>query len=61
MYGSISGDLLGIAFFLEFQALGFVLASIILRKHGTLYRLFIGSTLGSFLFSWIPFLFSAIT
>lgn len=58
MYGSIMGNIIGIGYFLAFQALGILFANSFLKKNNPAFRLLIGSVLGSFSLSWFPVLFA---
>lgn len=58
MYGTIAGNLAGIAYFLYFQFIGLLSVFLIYRRERTLPKLIIGSTAGSLLATWLPVLFS---
>ena len=58
MFGSMAGNLMGILYFLLFQFMGIIIASLFLKKEKWGFTLLAGSVLGSFSLQWIPVLFA---
>lgn len=58
MFGSITGNIIGISYFLAFQILGICLALMIFKKEKLGFCLLLGSTFGSFSLQWLPVLFA---
>lgn len=58
MYGTITGDILAVAYFLFFQLAGILLIFAIYTKEKPLAKLLIGSAAGSLMLTWFPILFS---
>jgi len=58
MYGSITGNLAGTAYFLYFQFIGLTLIFLLFRREKPLPKLLLGSVTGSLLLTWLPILFS---
>ena len=58
MFGSRAGNLMGILYFLLFQFMGIIIASLFLKKEKWGFTLLAGSVLGSFSLQWIPVLFA---
>ena len=48
MFGSMAGNLMGILYFLLFQFMGIIIASLFLKKEKWGFTLLAGSVLGSF-------------
>jgi len=60
MYGTIAGNLAGIAYYLYFQFIGLTLIFLFFRRKKPLPKLLIGSVTGSLLLTWLPILFSIL-
>ena len=58
MFGSMAGNLMGILYFLLFQFMGIIIASLFLKKEKWGFTLLAGSVLGSFSLQWMPVLFA---
>lgn len=58
MYGTITGNIIGTAYYLYFQAAGFLLVSLCFRRESLSRRLLIGSVTGSVMLTWLPLLFA---
>lgn len=58
MFGSMLGNVVGISYFLAFQALGILLALILLKKETLGFTVLIGSVFGSFALQWLPVLYA---
>ncbi len=54
MYGSVEGNIIGILYFLLFQAIGLIISVRYLKKENIAYCVLMGSVLGSFMISWLP-------
>lgn len=58
MYGSIGGNIVGILYFLIYQVVGIAFALQFFQKEKTVFRVLMGSIIGSFSLQWFPILFS---
>lgn len=54
MYGSLMGNIVGILYFLIYQILGLLVAEWLLRKERRMFRVLLGSMIGSFSLQWFP-------
>lgn len=60
MEGSIMGNIIGIGYFLMFQAAGIFIMYRVLHKEKRIHRILLGSVLGSVLLQWLPAITSLI-
>lgn len=58
MFGTITGNLIGILYFSAFQALGIGLALMFFKKENWGFCILIGSVTGSFCLQWFPVIFA---
>lgn len=58
MFGTVTGNFIGISYFLAFQILGILLAMMLFKKEKWGFCLLMGSTMGSFCLQWFPVLFA---
>lgn len=58
MFGTLWGNIGGIAFFLSFQLLGIWISLSFFKKETTAFCLLFGSVFGSFAFHWLPTLYA---
>lgn len=58
MYGTPTGNLIAIAYFLYFQIFGLLLIRFCFRKEKMLHKLLLGSVTGSVLLTWLPILWA---
>ncbi len=61
MFGSITGNIAGISYFLLFQIAGILVSLAVLRRERTGFALLMGSVTGSFALQWFPALYAFIT
>lgn len=54
MYGSLIGNIVGILYFLIYQILGLLVAGCLLKKERRMFRVLLGSMIGSFSLQWFP-------
>lgn len=54
MYGSLTGNITAVVYFLCYQLCGIIIADCLFNKEKKLIRLLIGSVSGSFLLMWLP-------
>ena len=54
MYGSLTGNITAVLYFLLYQICGIMIADYFFNKEKAFIRILIGSTSGSFLLQWIP-------
>ena len=57
-YGSVNGNIIGTLYFLMFQCAGFLYIRRLFPQKELVFRLLVGSVLGSVLLQWIPALFA---
>ena len=57
-YGSVNGNIIGTLYFLMFQGAGFLYIHRLFPQKELIFRLLVGSVLGSVLLQWIPALFA---
>ena len=57
-YGSVNGNIIGTLYFLMFQYAGFLYIRRLFPQKELVFRLLVGSVLGSVLLQWIPALFA---
>ena len=57
-YGSVNGNIIGTLYFLTFQCAGFLYIRRLFPQKELVFRLLVGSVLGSVLLQWIPALFA---
>ena len=57
-YGSVNGNIIGTLYFLIFQCAGFLYIRRLFPQKELVFRLLVGSVLGSVLLQWIPALFA---
>lgn len=60
MYGSLTGNITAVIYFLCYQICGIVAADCLFNKEKKIIRLLIGSVFGSFLLMWLPVITSFI-
>lgn len=58
MFGSLLGNIAGVAYFLIFQILGVLLALLILHREKLCFTILLGSVIGSFSLQWLPALYA---
>lgn len=58
MYGTLSGNIAAIIYYLYFQLIGLTVISLFFQREKPLSRLLMGSTAGSLLLTWLPILFA---
>lgn len=58
MYGNLTGNILGITYFIYFQFTGILLFCVLFRHEHLAVRLLTGSVAGSLLSTWLPILFA---
>lgn len=58
MFGTVTGNVFGITYFLAFQVLGILLAMMLLKKEKWGFCILCGSVIGSFTLQWFPVLFA---
>jgi len=58
MYGTFSGNVIAVLYFLLFQCSGYLLAQTFLYRESKVVKLLAGSVLGSVLLQWVPVLFA---
>ena len=58
MYGSLTGSLIGISYFLVFQILGILLSLALFHRESTGFAVLLGSVTGSFCMQWFPVLYA---
>ena len=54
MYGTLSGNIAAIIYYLYFQLIGLTVISLFFQREKPLSRLLMGSTAGSLLLTWLP-------
>lgn len=60
MYGTMAGNLMGIAYYAVYQILGIFFAGLFLKKEKKEFQLLLGSITGTVAFQWFPILTSMV-
>lgn len=58
MFGSLTGNICGVGYFMLYQIMGVLLAGMVFKKEKNMTTVFLGSVIGSFSLHWLPVLYA---